>query len=144
MINTAFDFTAINYDSEFTNTEIGKMQRAQAYKFINELINSTTQLSILEINCGTGEDAIWLAKKGHSVLASDASAKMIEVAKQKSNAITNTTLHFEQAAFSELKTKFSNQKFDLIFSNFGGLNCVNSSELKQLLDDFYGLLNPNG
>lgn len=142
--NSNFDSSASQYDSDFTHTEIGKIQRDFVYNFLNRRILTKKSLSVLEINCGTGEDALWLAKNGHSVLATDASAKMIEVAKQKSNAITSTTLHFEQAAFSELKTKFSNQKFDLVFSNFGGLNCVNNLELKQLLDDFYGLLNPNG
>ncbi len=142
--NTNFDSSANQYDSDFTHTEIGKMQRDFVYDFLNRRIFTNKPLSVLEINCGTGEDALWLAKKGHSVLGSDASAKMIEVARQKSKAIINTSLHFEQAAFSDLKSKFSSQKFDLIFSNFGGLNCVDKTEFNQLMDDFYALLNPNG
>ena len=51
------------------------------------------------MNCGTGEDARWLASQGMQVLATDISAPMIEVAQCKlaglpENRETATTLMF--------------------------------------------------
>ncbi len=143
-LETSFDAAAFSYDNDFTLSEIGKMQRKSVYDFLESKIISTNKLSILEINCGTGEDAVWLANKGNSVMATDASAKMIDVARQKISSSNKSNLQFQQADFSSLKEKFSNKKFDLIFSNFGGLNCVDADELKNLLQDFTGLLNPGG
>ena len=142
--HSQFDVSAPNYDAEFTTSAIGKMQREQVYFAlqVNKLVKSKSK--ILEINCGTGEDAIWLANHGHSVLATDASEEMIRVAKQKASGLNKLDLQFQQAEFSALNTKYSTQKFDLIFSNFGGLNCVNKTVFKQLMEDFYSLLNPDG
>src|SRR5262249_44012428 len=39
--------------------------------------------SILELNCGTGEDALHLARRGARVLATDISATMVQVAREK-------------------------------------------------------------
>ncbi|MCR4317486.1 MAG: class I SAM-dependent methyltransferase [Planctomycetes bacterium] len=40
-------------------------------------------LRVLEIGCGTGTNAIWLAKNGFEVVACDLSRKAIEMAKEK-------------------------------------------------------------
>lgn len=142
--HSQFDVSAPNYDAEFTTSAIGKMQRERVYFAlqVNKLVKSKSK--ILEINCGTGEDAIWLANHGHSVLATDASEEMIRIAKQKASGFNKSDLQFQQAEFSDLNAKYGTQKFDLIFSNFGGLNCVNVTELTQLFSDFSKLLLPNG
>ena len=101
------------------------------------------------MNCGTGEDAIWFAKKGNNVLATDISKKMLAVAQQKSKGITN--LKFQQLDINNIEciTNQENlsdnpQKFDLIFSNFGGLNCLSKSQLKLYFDIATKLLNKDG
>lgn len=133
-----FDALAQAYDREFTHTRIGIMQRNRVRHFLQPFINYA-QLNILEINCGTGEDALWLAARGHRVWASDISEEMIAVAKQKTAEVK-----FQVAAFSELREKYKGQQFDIIFSDFAGLNCINAQELKQLNEDFYQLLAPKG
>lgn len=142
--HSQFDVSAPNYDAEFTTSAIGKMQRERVYFALQVNDLDKHKGKILEINCGTGEDAIWLANHGHSVLATDASEEMIRVAKQKASGLNKLDLQFQQAEFSALKTKYGTQKFDLIFSNFGGLNCVKSAEISQLFSDFSKLLLPNG
>src|SRR6185436_3926462 len=79
---SAFDGAACAYDEEFTNTPIGRLQRSRVQHFLKRSLHKNS-LSILEINCGTGEDAIWLTKNGHEVVATDASEKMIDVVKRK-------------------------------------------------------------
>ncbi|HLP19159.1 MAG TPA: class I SAM-dependent methyltransferase [Chitinophagales bacterium] len=132
-----FDDYAGGYDGHFTHSNIGRLQRRQVWDVFASL--KLYNQNILEINCGTGEDAAHLSAAGNTVTGTDASAEMIKHAKQK-----NPSLKIEQAAFLQLKEKFSNSKFDLIFSNFGGLNCAPADELKKLSSDFARLLNDEG
>lgn len=143
--HSQFDVSAPKYDAEFTDSAIGKMQRERVHFVlqVNKLVSGKSK--VLEINCGTGADAIWLAQKGNMVIASDASVKMIEQCSYKHKSSEQALeLQFVKSSFSELKETFPNQKFDLIFSNFGGLNCVDTAEFKQLFSDFSQLLLPNG
>ncbi|MCX6199152.1 MAG: class I SAM-dependent methyltransferase [Bacteroidetes bacterium] len=137
-----FDAYAKNYDANFTYTSIGRMQRGFVIGWLARYLTSPKK--ILEINCGTGEDALQLALLGHSVIATDASEKMIEEARQKKFRNQISDIRFECANFNSLKEKFNSNKFDLIFSNFGGLNCADKVELKKLSADFAALLNENG
>jgi ubiquinone/menaquinone biosynthesis C-methylase UbiE len=143
-VNATFDAIAANYDADFANSAVGRLQRASVYRFLEEIQVLEKKLFVLEINCGTGEDALWLAKNGNSVLATDASEEMINVAKQKVASLNLPDLQFQQAEFSALKVMYSQKKFDLIFSNFGGLNCIDETQFKHLMDDFYSLLKPEG
>lgn len=137
-----FDAYAKNYDAHFTYTSIGRMQRGFVIGRLAGYLTSPKK--ILEINCGTGEDALQLALLGHSVTATDASEKMIEEAQKKNIGNQVADIRFECANFNSLKGKFNLQKFDLIFSNFGGLNCADETELIKLSADFAALLNENG
>ena len=107
----------------------------------------------LELNCGTGEDAIWLAQQGWQVLATDVSAEMVEVAQAKVELVSNepgnsshrrtSKLRFQTCSFAEIE-HLPEGNFDLIFSNFGGLNCVSPTELSQLGPIFAQKLKPGG
>lgn len=119
-----FDSYAINYDDHFTNSLIGKAQREQVRKHLSKVIKGNIKI-VLEVNCGTGEDAQWFTKKGMKVLATDISEGMIEVAKQKTNKIEFQQLNCLDIGSLEPTT------YDMVFSNFGGLNCLNANELIQ-------------
>lgn len=131
-----FDQAAINYDNTFTNTEIGKMQRELVYAELSKHLTSVK--NILEINCGTGEDAIWLAKQNFNVTATDISTNMIEIAKSKAN------LNFKVADINLIATTFEGEKFDLLLSNFGGLNCLSKSELENFFGNIDSILFEKG
>ena len=138
-MEASFDKAALNYDVTFTNTEIGRMQRNLVYKQLSKQLGSVK--NILEINCGTGEDAIWLAQQNFNITTSDISSKMIEVAKSKT---TFDNLNFVTADIKNTATSFKGKKFDLIFSNFGGLNCMSKSELEKFFRDANSILSPKG
>ncbi|HRF97071.1 MAG TPA: class I SAM-dependent methyltransferase, partial [Aggregatilineales bacterium] len=80
----AFDPTAHAYDAEFTDQLLGKWLREQVW------IHTpfTAPMTILELGCGTGEDARHFADMGISVLATDASGEMIAVARAKNANLT--------------------------------------------------------
>lgn len=122
----SFDTYAQSYDDHFTNSLIGKAQRLQVYKKLLLLIGLNNK-SVLEINCGTGEDAIWLSKHGATVLATDISEGMINVAKNK---LTNNSIDFKLLAAQDISSLVPNT-YNFIFSNFGGLNCLNNDELQK-------------
>ncbi|MBC7863051.1 MAG: methyltransferase domain-containing protein [Bacteroidia bacterium] len=141
MQQAPFDAYAEGYDTHFTNSPIGRMQRERVHRFFKRFVK--TKKNILEINCGTGEDAVWMARAGHSVLATDMSKEMLNQAEKKKHIRKIDNLELQHCAFKDLHT-LKTKPFDLIFSNFGGLNCVSKDELKQLSDDFSNLLLPKG
>ncbi|MGV3698188.1 class I SAM-dependent methyltransferase [Flavobacterium sp.] len=138
-METSFDKAAANYDKTFSDTFIGRMQRSLVHKELSKHLNKVR--NILEINCGTGEDAIWLARKGIKITATDISPKMIEVAKNKA---VHKNLDYSVSDMKNLDTTFGGQQFDMLFSNFGGLNCLTQSELEQFFIDSKGLLSDKG
>lgn len=136
-----FDIAARNYDAAFTHSVIGKAQRKSVHAVLYELLRQNPNAKILEINCGTGEDAQWLARQNFSVIATDISEAMIVVAKSKS--IVNNPV-FSVADINDLPNLFRGEKFDLIFSNFGGLNCLPAISFGQFFKNASGLLSENG
>jgi ubiquinone/menaquinone biosynthesis C-methylase UbiE len=98
---------------------------------------------ILELNSGTGEDAIFLARQGHSVHATDISALMQEVLieKVKYNDL-QSAITAETCSFTGLDHLENRGPFDCIFSNFAGLNCTD--QLEKVLASLDNLLKPGG
>ena len=141
----AFDAIAATYDASFSKTIIGANQRRLVRMHLQTFLKGKGLLKILEINCGTGDDALWLASLGHEVVATDASALMIAEAKRKAS-ITSAEykISFFQCSFEKLYSNFKDEKFDLIFSNFSGLNCIAPGELQILGSDLNFILYTNG
>lgn len=144
-MKVAFDHVASIYDQQFSYSEIGKLQRKEVWKYLDTMLSTSEPLNILELNCGTGVDAIYMAKKGHKVLATDISGEMIKATLRKvRHHGLKDMVSALQLGFDQLDEGFVGQRFDLIVSNFGGLNCIDSTALQRLAYDLSGLLNPNG
>lgn len=98
---------------------------------------------ILELNSGTGEDAMFFAQNGHTVHATDISEGMQEQLQRKvrlagmAGRVTN-----ELCSFNHLEQLNNKGSYDLIFSNFAGLNCT--GQLDKVLASFSPLLKPGG
>jgi SAM-dependent methyltransferase len=121
-----------SYDSHFTATPIGAMMRRAVWARCAARFAPGSR--VLEMNCGTGEDALWLVRHGVRVLSTDVSPAMLRVAGEKmarENAVRattgvlpdSTTTRFQQLAWEDLGT-LDEPPFDGMLSNFGGLNCV--------------------
>ena len=118
----AFDAQAGTYDSRFTTTAIGAAMRRAVWARC--AVRFAPGSRVLEMNCGTGEDALWLAQRGVRVLATDVSPGMLQVAQEKLAAAPGAALaRFQRLAWEDLDT-FDEGPFDGVLSNFGGLNCV--------------------
>jgi SAM-dependent methyltransferase len=77
----AFDELAAGYDEGFTATAIGTLMREAVWRRLDACFAAGDR--VLELNCGTGEDAVHLARRGVRVLATDASAAMLALARTK-------------------------------------------------------------
>lgn len=141
---SGFDNIATKYDDGFSNTVTGKLQRKIVWNYLEKYLNGKKNLNILELNCGTGEDAILLAKKGHKVLATDVSERMLDVAKTKADITGLNNLYFSVLDISNPDTYPSDSEFDLVFSNFGGLNCISPDSFQKVIPEIAGLLKPKG
>lgn len=124
-----FDHIATQYDTDFTHTLIGKAQRQFVWKHLGKLKHNC---QVLELNCGTGEDALQLTEKGCLVEATDISPEMVQVASEKlKNSESRTFVQdITQLSFQQLEGK------DLVFSNFGGLNCLSPKDWQNLAHTF--------
>ena len=113
MSGPAFDQLAPTYDAVWTNSARGRAQRDIVWREIDGLFCAGGH--VLDLGCGTGEDAVHLESKGVHVDAIDASPEMV----RKSNArgVRARLLRIEE--LGELKTSY-----DGAISNFGALNCV--------------------
>ena len=119
----AFDRVAESYDELFTRTAIGRAQRAPVWTELLKVFHDGER--ILELNCGTGEDARFLAQNGRLVTACDASAGMIAVAKsQPASEPGSGSIRYLQIANEELNRLPADAPYDGAFSNFSGLNCI--------------------
>lgn len=143
-MTTAFDHSAADYDKDFTLSETGKLARKHIIDYVEKNIIKGGHLSILELNCGTGEDAIRFHKAGNEVCAMDISAEMIKLAKAKLGPIEKKGITFMQLSFADLPQEWMKGKFDLVFSNFGGLNCINENKLERLFKAVKETLKPQG
>lgn len=119
----AFDPLARDYDAQFTATALGATLRRMTWARFERAFAAREYL--LDIGCGTGEDAIHLARRGHRVLAIDASSRMIQAARCKAErAACADRIRFLCVPMEQLATALTGEKFDGVYSNFGAINCT--------------------
>ncbi|MCB0482151.1 MAG: class I SAM-dependent methyltransferase [Flavobacteriales bacterium] len=141
---TSFDAAAKFYDEEFTRSTIGRMQRKRVWTYLEKTMGDKP-LRILEINGGTGEDAIWLAQQGHDVTCTDISPEMLAIAEQKAVHLSDDLgIHFKKLDVRKIHEFEMEDEFDVVFSNFGGLNCISPEDLKLFCSALPWLLAPSG
>jgi len=135
----AFDDLAADYDATFTASGVGSTLRALVWSRLDRAFRPPAR--ILELGCGTGEDAVRLARSGIEVVAVDASPRMIQVARQKAQAPDcGGRIEFLCLPMERLTAALEGQLFDGVLSNFGALNCV--PDLATLTADIAARLRP--
>ncbi|HZY10854.1 MAG TPA: methyltransferase domain-containing protein, partial [Bacteroidota bacterium] len=138
-VNSAFDEIADEYDLIFEENLI--TQNIRSIIWDSYLRYFSPGSTVLDINCGTGTDAIFLAEHGISVTAIDSSSRMIEKAKYKINA---KRLEDSISIFNRSYDNIEGLQgtFDGCISIFGGVNCTD--DLSTLSDNISPFLKPGG
>lgn len=108
----AFDRIAAQYDELWSETAVGQAQRAAVWQRIDPIFTRGSR--VLDLGCGSGVDAAHLMRKGVDVVAVDASAEMVRVARARGVDARHATI--ETLEFDAI--------FDGALSDFGALNCV--------------------
>ncbi len=97
---------------------------------------------ILELNAGTGLDAVALVERGYRVHATDIAPGMVAEMEKKRKALAlHGRFTTQLCSFTELD-QVQDGSFDAIFSNFGGLNCV--ADLTAVAHHLPQVLRPGG
>jgi ubiquinone/menaquinone biosynthesis C-methylase UbiE len=137
----AFNKQSSVFDELYANNSIIQYKRKRIREHVSNLIRPESY--ILELNAGTGEDALYFAKFGHTIHATDVSEGMLGIldSKVKKNQLQRK-ISSELCSYTELDALENKGPYDLIFSNFAGLNCTD--ELDKVLESFESLLKPGG
>ena len=136
-----WNLAANTYEQDFTGTVIGQTRRSAVWREL--MRNFRPGERILEINCGTGIDAVYLAERGVRVLACDISPRMIELAQERVVAAGySDSVSLRVLATEEIAALRKEGPFDGAFSNFSGLNCV--EDLTSVAKDLSRLVKPGG
>lgn len=118
MAKEPFDLLAQAYDQNFALTAVGQWQREQIWHQIGDLWPQNAHL--LELGCGTGIDAQYLAERGFQVIATDISSGMLTEAQRRCEDLPGVSLQrLDASDVGQVK-----ETFDGVFSNFAAINCV--------------------
>jgi SAM-dependent methyltransferase len=109
----AFDTLSSRYDEAWTNSSAGRLQRDAVWRHIVDLFPSRAE--VLDLGCGTGEDAVWLRGRGMRVTAIDASPGMVAQARRR--GVDACVMKIEDV--EKVPSQFAG-----VLSNFGAFNCV--------------------
>jgi SAM-dependent methyltransferase len=112
-MTSPFQRMAPQYAALWSDTAHGRAQREQVWAEIDKLFHRGDR--VLDLGCGTGDDAVHLMSRGVDVLGIDTAAGMVEIARTRG-------VDARQMAIEELASLEG--KFDGAISNFGALNCV--------------------
>jgi ubiquinone/menaquinone biosynthesis C-methylase UbiE len=139
-VNEAFSKQSLHYDVDDLQNPLLQEMRLQVYDHVSKFVTQPSR--ILELNSGTGIDALYFSQQGHTVHATDLSDGMIEQIKTKINYFHLThRLTCQKLSYAHLD-QLKGQKFDFVFSNFGGLNCI--PNLIDVTKNLPSILNPGG
>jgi ubiquinone/menaquinone biosynthesis C-methylase UbiE len=135
----AFDSVAADYDGPRGNNELIQRMRLAMWDTVYSELQSESRL--LDLGCGTGIDALEFAKRGHEVVATDWSPQMVERTRARAAeagmASRVTAAHLGIQQLDKLE-----DTFDVIYSNFGPLNCA--PDLGAVAAECARLLRPGG
>jgi ubiquinone/menaquinone biosynthesis C-methylase UbiE len=137
-INKAFSKQSLNYDRDDETSAILQWMRKIVRAHVSFYLKPGNKM--LELNAGTGLDALYFSQQGYEVHSTDLSDGMVKEIEEKIKRFDLAgKLSCEQCSYTELD-KLKNQRFEYVFSNFGGLNCI--PDLQAVIKNLPALLTP--
>lgn len=141
LVADAFTNQSPVFDELYAKNTIIQYKRERVRTHVLRYLNPGSK--ILELNAGTGDDAVFFARQGHFVHATDISEGMQLKLKEKiiHNQLTGSVSN-EICSYTVLDKLINKGPYDHIFSNFAGLNCT--GKLESVLVSLDDLLKPGG
>lgn len=138
---TAFNKQSSIFDALYAQNVIIQYKRKRVRQHVEQYISANS--NILELNAGTGEDAVYFARQGHQINATDIAENMQQILKEKVKQYNLThKIATELCSFTQLDKLQNKGPYDVIFSNFAGLNCT--GKLDKVVLSFSPLLKQGG
>jgi ubiquinone/menaquinone biosynthesis C-methylase UbiE len=139
-IAEAFSRTAGKYDAFAQDHPHLTRMRSKVYAHLERFLPKGARL--LELNAGTGIDAVALAQRGYSVHATDIAPGMLERAREKAKHLgLEERITIQECSFTQLD-KIREAPYDAVFSNLGGVNCI--PDLRPVIRQLPCVLKPTG
>lgn len=137
----AFDSVAADYDGPRGNNELIQDMRHEMWRWLDATFSPGSRL--IDIGCGTGLDAVRMAKLGHYITATDWSAQMVSrTADRAERDQLGARVQALAVGAQELHRLEGDGAYDGAYSNLGPLNCV--PELAGMARECARLLKPGG
>src|SRR5689334_3972186 len=130
-MTSPFEQIAPEYAALWSETARGNAQREQVWRELDGRFHAGDR--VLDLGCGTGDDAVHLKARGVEVLGIDSAAGMVEIARAR--GVVARRMAIEEIGALQAK-------FDGVVSNFGALNCV--ADLAAVSRELSRLVRPNG
>ncbi len=139
-IADAFSRTARRYDEFGSDHPHLTRMRGKVYAHLERVVPAGAR--ILELNAGTGTDAVELARRGYRVHATDISPGMLTRLRDKVERLgLGDRVSSEERSFLELEG-VAGGPWDAVFSDLGGLNCT--PDLRPVVAGVDRILRPGG
>jgi SAM-dependent methyltransferase len=129
------------FDSVFYHQLYSNRSEKEATDFIDALMDElkpAASSAMLDLGCGAGRHAKWLAAKGFDVTGLDLAASSIQSAKK----CEKTNLRF---AKHDMRDPFGKNRFDYVFNFFTSFGYFkNDEENHKVIRNIYDALKPRG
>lgn len=110
---------------------------APEHRWIAQHLGDIRGKRILDLGCGAGEAAVWFAKQGASVVASDLSMDFLELVRRVA-ALHGVKVETHHADSDRID--LPPESFDIVYAG----NLLHHVDLEQTLDRIHTLLKPGG
>lgn len=130
-----------------------KMAGAPGNRFVRDAFRKSVVVLIpprsliIDFGCGTGDDALWFAARGHRVAAYDNAPGMIEVLRAKcATEIEHGTVEVFSGPYEDFQRALEHRggPAHAVIANFAVLNSIRPDELSSLFDSWASLIQPGG
>jgi len=136
----AFDSVAADYDGPSGNNALIQHLRARTMAAVTAFVPPGS--SVIDLGCGTGLDAAYLAEQGYCVTATDWSPEMVQRTQDRiSRAGLTERVTVQHLGIHQLD-QLSRSSFAAAYSDLGPLNCV--PDLAAAAQLLAGVLQPGG
>lgn len=139
-IADAFSETAPKYDAFADDHPHLTRMRAKVYAHFERFVEPGAK--VLELNAGTGTDAVALAQRGYRVHATDIASGMLDRLADKVTRLgLEDQVSVQACSFLDL-AEVTGCPYDAVFSDLGGLNCT--ADLRPVVSGLNEVLRPGG
>jgi 2-polyprenyl-3-methyl-5-hydroxy-6-metoxy-1,4-benzoquinol methylase len=135
----AFDSVAADYDGPRGNNALIQDMRSEMWRTLDATFAPGSRL--MDLGCGTGLDAVRMARVGHRVTATDWSQRMVDRTRERAeHEQVSDSVQAMAVGSHELSRIQGQAQFDGAYSNLGALNCV--PNLTEMAEQCARLLKP--